>query len=253
MRQSTKIHSTTRGSHAVLPCRAAVVVPDPHLRVRDHPPPPGLDRLAVAKAEPGQQALVVLAYLRKGETFGELAAGFGVGTTTAWRYVNETVALLAARAPKLRNEPWPICEEPHPRDESVLVPLEIRTWEQAGHWVATLGPGAQLNTSHVRFDGVPAWASLDRSEHQPYAMIGVLQVMTGTSRTCRSRTAPTCSSCSGARTTTMNPGTARGPSRRGVARPASPSRSLNRRRQHSIPLTTQPPISRHHASFCPSG
>ena len=54
------------------------------------------------KLNPGQQALLVLAYLRKGETFAELAAGFGVGTTTAWRYVNETVALLAARAPKLR-------------------------------------------------------------------------------------------------------------------------------------------------------
>ena len=54
------------------------------------------------KLNPGQQALLVLAYLRKGETFAELAAGFGVGTTTAWRYVNETVALLAARAPALR-------------------------------------------------------------------------------------------------------------------------------------------------------
>src|SRR5437868_9098354 len=51
---------------------------------------------------PGRQALLVLAYLRKGETFAEVAAGFGVGTSTAWRYVNETVALLAARAPKLR-------------------------------------------------------------------------------------------------------------------------------------------------------
>ena len=49
-----------------------------------------------------QQALLVLAYLRKGETFAELAAGFGVGTATAWRYVTETVALLAARSPKLR-------------------------------------------------------------------------------------------------------------------------------------------------------
>jgi hypothetical protein len=29
------------------------------------------------------------------------AAGFGVGVATAWRYVNETIALLAARAPKL--------------------------------------------------------------------------------------------------------------------------------------------------------
>jgi hypothetical protein len=54
------------------------------------------------KLSPGQQALLVLAYLRKGETFAELAAGFGVGTATAWRYVTETVALLAARSPKLR-------------------------------------------------------------------------------------------------------------------------------------------------------
>jgi hypothetical protein len=54
------------------------------------------------KLSPGQQALLVLAYLRKGETFAELAAGFAVGTTTAWRYVEETIALLAARAPKLR-------------------------------------------------------------------------------------------------------------------------------------------------------
>jgi len=53
------------------------------------------------KCNPGQQALLVLAHLRKGETFAELAAGFGVGTATAWRYVHEAVALLAARAPKL--------------------------------------------------------------------------------------------------------------------------------------------------------
>jgi hypothetical protein len=54
------------------------------------------------KLNPGRQALLVLAYLRKGETFAELAAGFAVGVTTAWRYVNETADLLAARAPKLR-------------------------------------------------------------------------------------------------------------------------------------------------------
>jgi len=54
------------------------------------------------KLNPGRQALLVLAYLRKGETFAELAAGFAVGTTTAWRYVSETADLLAARAPKLR-------------------------------------------------------------------------------------------------------------------------------------------------------
>ena len=54
------------------------------------------------KLGPGQQALLVLSYLRKGETFAELAAGFGIGTATAWRYVTQTVALLAARSPTLR-------------------------------------------------------------------------------------------------------------------------------------------------------
>ena len=54
------------------------------------------------KLDPGQEALLVLAYLRKGETFADLAAGFGVGKTTDWRYVDEVVALLAARAPELR-------------------------------------------------------------------------------------------------------------------------------------------------------
>jgi DDE superfamily endonuclease/Helix-turn-helix of DDE superfamily endonuclease len=51
---------------------------------------------------PGQQALLVLVYLRKGETFAEVAAGFGVSTATAWRYVTETVTLLSARSTPLK-------------------------------------------------------------------------------------------------------------------------------------------------------
>jgi len=50
------------------------------------------------KLNPGRQALLVLAYLRKGETFTELAAGFGVGIATAWRYVTETVGCALAAA-----------------------------------------------------------------------------------------------------------------------------------------------------------
>jgi hypothetical protein len=50
---------------------------------------------------PGLQALMTLVHLRKGETFAELGAGFAVSTSTAWRYVNETVDALAARSPKL--------------------------------------------------------------------------------------------------------------------------------------------------------
>jgi alkylation response protein AidB-like acyl-CoA dehydrogenase len=62
----------------------------------------GGGQVAVAEVEPRQAGPARAGLLRKGETFAELAAGFGVGVTTAWRYVNETVALLAARAPRLR-------------------------------------------------------------------------------------------------------------------------------------------------------
>lgn len=50
---------------------------------------------------PYDRAVLVLAYLRKNETYESLAAGFGVGTATAWRYVQEAVALLASLAPDL--------------------------------------------------------------------------------------------------------------------------------------------------------
>ena len=49
----------------------------------------------------GRQALLALAHLRMGHTYAQLAAGFGVGTTTAYRYVTEAVDLLAALAPTL--------------------------------------------------------------------------------------------------------------------------------------------------------
>jgi hypothetical protein len=55
------------------------------------------------KLNAGRRALLVLVHLRKGETFAELAAGFGVGTAAACWYARETVALLAARAPRLRH------------------------------------------------------------------------------------------------------------------------------------------------------
>ena len=54
------------------------------------------------KLTTSQQALLVLVYLRKGEPFAEVGAGFAVSTTTWWRHVNDTVELLAARAPTLR-------------------------------------------------------------------------------------------------------------------------------------------------------
>ncbi|WP_345608826.1 transposase family protein, partial [Streptomonospora salina] len=55
------------------------------------------------RSDAAQQALLVLVHLRKGETFAEIGAGFGVGTTTALRYVRETTRLLADQAPGLEH------------------------------------------------------------------------------------------------------------------------------------------------------
>ena len=53
--------------------------------------------------DPGTQALLTLAYLRKGERFADLAASFGISAATAWRRTRETIRLLAARAPSIRD------------------------------------------------------------------------------------------------------------------------------------------------------
>ncbi|MFE4424602.1 transposase family protein [Streptomyces sp. NPDC056817] len=53
------------------------------------------------RLDPGRQALLTLAHLRNGDTYTRLAAGFGIGVATAWRYVREAVDLLAAAADDL--------------------------------------------------------------------------------------------------------------------------------------------------------
>lgn len=53
------------------------------------------------KLSAGRQALLVVAYLRKGETYCDLACGFRIGTSTVYRYVREAITLLAAMAPTL--------------------------------------------------------------------------------------------------------------------------------------------------------
>ncbi|GGR60237.1 hypothetical protein GCM10015536_75610 [Streptomyces griseomycini] len=48
-----------------------------------------------------QQALLTLVHLRKNETFSQIGAGFGISQATAWRYVDETLDVLAGWAPGL--------------------------------------------------------------------------------------------------------------------------------------------------------
>jgi Helix-turn-helix of DDE superfamily endonuclease len=103
MKRSTKIRIVCRGLRMLF-CPAALPLSAQALTyvagvIRRHRRQTGS---CWRKFRPGRQALLVLAYLRKGETFAELAAGLGIGTATAWRYLRETVSLLAARCPKLR-------------------------------------------------------------------------------------------------------------------------------------------------------
>ena len=53
------------------------------------------------RLDAGQQALLTVAHLRKGETYADLATGFDVGTTTVNRYLRAALDLLAAMAPTL--------------------------------------------------------------------------------------------------------------------------------------------------------
>jgi hypothetical protein len=99
----------------------------------------------------GQQALLVLVHLRKGEPFAQVAAGFGVGTATAWRYVTETVALLAARAPKLRQA--------------------VRAAQKAGY------PFTVLDGTLIRTDRVAADRPFFSGKHRCHGMN--LQVISG--------------------------------------------------------------------------
>jgi hypothetical protein len=50
----------------------------------------------------GDQALLTLAYLHQGHTYAQLAPGFGISTATAARRIHETINLLSACAPRLR-------------------------------------------------------------------------------------------------------------------------------------------------------
>jgi hypothetical protein len=65
------------------------------------------------KLPPHQQALLALAHLRNGDTYARLAAGFGVGIATVYRYVREAVDLLAACAPSLTAALWRLAHNGH--------------------------------------------------------------------------------------------------------------------------------------------
>jgi hypothetical protein len=72
----------------------------------------------------GRQALLALAHLRNGDTPARLAAGFEIGSTTAWRYIREAVDLLAATAPTLAEAMASIARIAHTILDGTLIRID---------------------------------------------------------------------------------------------------------------------------------
>ncbi|MFE0774222.1 transposase family protein [Streptomyces sp. NPDC058861] len=67
-------------------------------------------RLPVAR-----QALLVLAHLRCGDTYAQLAAGFGIGIATVYRYIREVIEVLGRNCPRPVPMPPPQAMEAPPQ------------------------------------------------------------------------------------------------------------------------------------------
>src|SRR5690606_10526100 len=76
------------------------------------------------RLDPGRQALLVLAHLRNGDTYQRLAAGFGIGLSTAWRYIHETVDLLATAATDARTAAARAARLAYAILDGTLVPID---------------------------------------------------------------------------------------------------------------------------------
>ncbi len=70
------------------------------------------------------QALLALAHLRCGDTYARLAAGFGIGIATVYRYIREAVDLLAALAPTLTEAMETIQEKAFVILDGTLLPID---------------------------------------------------------------------------------------------------------------------------------
>jgi hypothetical protein len=81
------------------------------------------------------QAVLTLVGLRDGDTFAQLAAHFGVGLATAWRYVDESMTVLTAQAPTLAETLREVATTgwPHGILDGALIPTDRCATPPAGY------------------------------------------------------------------------------------------------------------------------
>ena len=104
----------------------ALITPSDALRRRRHQVGTRWRRLSV-----GRQALLVVAHLRKGETYADLATGFGIGTTTVFRYIREALDVLAALAPSLQQAMAPAARKAFVILDGTLLRIDGSRWARA--------------------------------------------------------------------------------------------------------------------------
>lgn len=105
-----------------------------------------------------KQALLTLAHLRKNETFSQLGAGFGISQATAWRYVDETLEVLAAWAPGLQEALTGLGEGDHVIVDGTLIPTDRVRSDQPYYSQKHRKHGMNVQVI-ARADGTPLWFS----------------------------------------------------------------------------------------------
>ncbi|MEU1815388.1 transposase family protein [Streptomyces roseifaciens] len=105
-----------------------------------------------------KQALLALAHLRKNETFAQVAGGFGVSEATAWRYVDETLGVLAAWAPGLRESLVGLSEGDFVIVDGTLVPTDRIAADEPYYSQKHRKHGMNVQVV-ARPDGTPLWFS----------------------------------------------------------------------------------------------
>ncbi|WP_163014058.1 IS5 family transposase [Streptomyces sp. S1] len=105
-----------------------------------------------------RQALLVLVHLRKNEPLPALAAGFGVSTATAWRYVDETLDVLAAWAPGLHEALTGLGGGDHVIVDGTLIPIDRIAADEPYYSMKHRKHGMNVQViAHP--DGTPLWFS----------------------------------------------------------------------------------------------
>jgi hypothetical protein len=105
-----------------------------------------------------KQALLTLAHLRKNETFAQVGAGFGVSEATAWRYVDETLEVLAAWAPGLHEALVGLGEGDFVIVDGTLIPTDRVRADEPYYSQKHRKHGMNVQVI-ARPDGTPLWFS----------------------------------------------------------------------------------------------